>query len=115
MQFIKEMIRDFRVVPSKKLLTLAMFFSCILGYVVMAFFPYFASEIIKYATQNLPSLAFQATLFLGISYIVYEIIFYFNYLFYSKLQYYYTSALYQKLFHKIKSSSRFFSKGVAKG
>ena len=79
MQFIKEMIRDFRVVPSKKLLTLAMFFSCILGYVVMAFFPYFASEIIKYATQNLPSLAFQATLFLGISYIVYEIIFYFNY------------------------------------
>lgn len=115
MQFIKEMIRDFRVVPSKKLLTLAMFFSCILGYVVMAFFPYFASEIIKYATQNLPSLAFQATLFLGISYIVYEIIFYFNYLFYSKLQYYYTSALYQKLFHKIKSSSRHFSKGVDKG
>ena len=115
MQFIKEMICDFQVVPAKKLLTLAMLFSCVLGYAVMALFPYFASEIIKYATQNISSLAYQATLFLGISYVVYEIIFYFNYLFYSKLQYYYTSALYQKLFYKIKKSSRHFSKGVDKG
>lgn len=52
MKYLKELYNDFKVVPFKKFMTFLFFLSCILGYVVMAFFPYFASQIIKYATDG---------------------------------------------------------------
>ena len=115
MKFIKKMILEIQVVPVKKMMTFAMFFSCILGYVVMAFFPYFASEIVNYATTGDICMAFVNTFFLALSYILYESIFYINYYLYSRLQEYYCTSLYDKLFYKIYNSSRTFSLHVDKG
>lgn len=115
MKFIKKMILEIQVVPVKKMMTFAMFFSCILGYVVMAFFPYFASEIVNYATTGDIRMAFMNTFYLALSYILYESIFYVNYYLYSRLQEYYCTSLYDKLFYKIYNSSRNFSLHVDKG
>ena len=115
MKFIKKMILEIQVVPVKKMMTFAMFFSCILGYVVMAFFPYFASEIVNYATTGDIRMAFMNTFFLALAYILYESIFYVNYYLYSRLQEYYCTSLYDKLFYKIYNSSRNFSLHVDKG
>ena len=115
MKFIKKMIMEIQVVPVKKMMTFAMFFSCILGYVVMAFFPYFASEIVNYATTGDIRMAFMNTFYLALSYILYESIFYVNYYLYSRLQEYYCTSLYDKLFYKIYNSSRNFSLHVDKG
>ena len=115
MKFIRKMILEIQVVPVKKMMTFIMFFSCILGYVVMAFFPYFASEIVNYATTGDICMAFVNTFFLALSYILYESIFYINYYLYSRLQEYYCTSLYDKLFYKIYNSSRTFSLHVDKG
>ena len=85
MKYLKEVYNDFKVVPFKKFMTLLFFFTCILGYVIMATFPYFASQIIKYATVG-NTLAYTYTFYLAVAYIVYEIIWYFNYYIYSFLQ-----------------------------
>ena len=115
MKFIKKILLEIQVVPVKKMMTFAMFFSCILGYVVMAFFPYFASEIVNYATTGDIRMAFMNTFYLALSYILYESIFYVNYYLYSRLQEYYCTSLYDKLFYKIYNSSRNFSLHVDKG
>lgn len=115
MKFIRKMILEIQVVPVKKMMTFIMFFSCILGYVVMALFPYFASEIVNYATTGDICMAFVNTFFLALSYILYESIFYINYYLYSRLQEYYCTSLYDKLFYKIFNSSRTFSLHVDKG
>lgn len=114
MKYIKEVYNDFKVVPFKKFMTFLFFFSCILGYVVMALFPYFASQIIKYATEG-NTLAYTYTLYLAIAYIVYEIIWYFNYYIYSFLQTYYCDIIHKKLFNKICTSSRKISKTLDNG
>ena len=114
MKYIKEVYNDFKVVPFKKFMTFLFFLTCILGYVVMALFPYFASQIIKYATEQ-NTLAYNYTLYLAIAYIVYEIIWYFNYYIYSFLQTYYCDTINKKLFNKICTSSRKISKTLDKG
>ena len=114
MKYIKEVYNDFKVVPFKKFMTFLFFLSCILGYVVMALFPYFASQIIKYATEQ-NTLAYNYTFYLAIAYIVYEIIWYFNYYIYSFLQTYYCDTINKKLFNKICTSSRKISKTLDKG
>ena len=114
MKYLKEVYNDFKVVPFKKFMTFLFFLSCILGYVVMALFPYFASQIIKYATEG-NTLAYTYTLYLAIAYIVYEIIWYFNYYIYSFLQTYYCDIIHKKLFNKICTSSRRISKTLDNG
>ena len=114
MKYLKEVYNDFKVVPFKKFMTFLFFLSCILGYVVMALFPYFASQIIKYATVG-NTLAYTYTFYLAIAYIVYEIIWYFNYYIYSFLQTYYCDTINKKLFNKICTSSRKISKTLDKG
>ena len=114
MKYIKEVYNDFKVVPFKKFMTFLFFFSCILVYVVMVLFPYFASQIIKYATEG-NTLAYTYTLYLAIAYIVYEIIWYFNYYIYSFLQTYYCDIIHKKLFNKICTSSRRISKTLDNG
>ena len=114
MKYIKEVYNDFKVVPFKKFMTFLFFFSCILGYVVMVLFPYFASQIIKYATEG-NTLAYTYTFYLAIAYIVYEIIWYFNYYIYSFLQTYYCDIIHKKLFNKICTSSRRISKTLDNG
>ena len=114
MKYLKEVYNDFKVVPFKKFMTFLFFLSCILGYVVMALFPYFASQIIKYATVG-NTLAYTYTFYLAIAYIVYEIIWYFNYYIYSFLQTYYSDTIHKKLFNKICTSSRKISKTLDNG
>ena len=114
MKYIKEVYNDFKVVPFKKFMTFLFFLTCILGYVVMALFPYFASQIIKYATEQ-NTLAYNYTFYLAIAYIVYEIIWYFNYYIYSFLQTYYCDIIHKKLFNKICTSSRKISKTLDNG
>ena len=114
MKYIKEVYNDFKVVPFKKFMTFLFFFTCILGYVVMALFPYFASQIIKYATEQ-NTLAYNYTFYLAIAYIVYEIVWYFNYYIYSFLQTYYCDIIHKKLFNKICTSSRKISKTLDNG
>ena len=114
MKYIKEVYNDFKVVPFKKFMTFLFFLTCILGYVVMALFPYFASQIIKYATVG-NTLAYNYTFYLAIAYIVYEIIWYFNYYIYSFLQTYYCDIIHKKLFNKICTSSRKISKTLDNG
>ena len=114
MKYIEEVYNDFKVVPFKKFMTFLFFLSCILGYVVMALFPYFASQIIKYATEQ-NTLAYNYTFYLAIAYIVYEIIWYFNYYIYSFLQTYYCDIIHKKLFNKICTSSRRISKTLDNG
>ena len=58
MKYLKEVYNDFKVVPFKKFMTFLFFLSCILGYVVMALFPYFASHIIKCNRRKHPSIPF---------------------------------------------------------
>ena len=114
MKYIKEVYNDFKVVPFKKFMTFLFFFLCILGYVVMALFPYFASQIIKHATEG-NTLAYTYTLYLAIAYIAYEVIWYFNYYIYSFLQTYYCDIIHKKLFNKICTSSRKISKALDNG
>ena len=114
MKYLKEVYNDFKVVPFKKFMTFLFFLSCILGYVVMALFPYFASQIIKYATVG-NTLAYTYTFYLAIAYIVYEIIWYFNYYIYSFLQTYYSDTIHKKLFNKICTSSKKISKTLDNG
>ena len=114
MKYIKEVYNDFKVVPFKKFMTFLFFFTCILGYVIMAVFPYFASQIIKYATEQ-NTLAYNYTFYLAIAYIAYEIVWYFNYYIYSFLQTYYCDIIHKKLFNKICTSSRRISKTLDNG
>ena len=80
----------------------------------MAVFPYFVSQIIKYATEQ-NTLAYNYTFYLAIAYIVYEIVWYFNYYIYSFLQTYYCDIIHKKLFNKICTSSRRISKTLDNG
>ena len=114
MKYLKEVYNDFKVVPFKKFLTFLFFLTCILGYIIMATFPYFASQIIKYATE-LNETAYTYTLYLTIAYIIYEVIWYFNYYIYSLLQTYYSDTIHKKLFNKICTSSRKISKTLDNG
>lgn len=114
MKYLKEVYNDFKVVPFKNFLTFLFFLTCILGYVIMATFPYFASQIIKYATE-LNETAYTYTLYLTIAYIIYEVIWYFNYYIYSLLQTYYSDTIHKKLFNKICTSSRKISKTLDNG
>lgn len=114
MKYLKEVYNDFKVVPFKKFMTFLFFFTCILGYVIMVTFPYFASQIIKYATVG-NTLAYTYTFYLAVAYIVYEIIWYFNYYIYSFLQTYYSNIIHKKLFNKICTSSRKISKTLDNG
>lgn len=114
MKYLKEVYNDFKVVPFKKFMTFLFFFTCILGYVIMVTFPYFASQIIKYATVG-NTLAYTYTFYLTVAYIVYEIIWYFNYYIYSFLQTYYSNIIHKKLFNKICTSSRKISKTLDNG
>ena len=114
MKYLKEVYNDFKVVPFKKFMTLLFFFTCILGYVIMATFPYFASQIIKYVTVG-NTLVYTYTFYLAIAYIVYEIIWYFNYYIYSFLQTYYSNTIHKKLFNKICTPSRKISKTLDNG
>lgn len=114
MKYLKEVYNDFKVVPFKKFMTFLFFFTCILGYVIMVTFPYFASQIIKYATIG-NTLAYTYTFYLAVAYILYEIIWYFNYYIYSFLQTYYSNIIHKKLFNKICTSSRKISKTLDNG
>ncbi len=114
MKYLKEVYNDFKVVPFKNFLTFLFFLTCILGYIIMATFPYFASQIIKYATE-LNETAYTYTLYLTIAYIIYEVIWYFNYYIYSLLQTYYSDTIHKKLFNKICTSSRKISKTLDNG
>ena len=114
MEYLKEIYQDFNVVPVKKFMTFLFFLTCCLGYVVMALFPYFSSQIIQYAT-DLNKLAYTYTFYLGISYVAYEVIWYLNYYIYSFLQTYYSDTIHKKIFHKIYSSSRKITKSIDQG
>lgn len=114
MKILKKIKQMFKLVPTKKILLLAFFVSSIIGYGVAAYFPYASSEIIKYATEKVATKAFKYAIFLGLGYIIYEIIWYINYYVYSKLQSYYCDILHHKFYDKIASSSSKFLKKVAK-
>lgn len=114
MKLIKEIREMFKLVPTKKLMLFSFLTSSILGYIIMAYFPYATSQIIKYATIGVASKAFKYTLLLGLSYIIYEIIWYINYYVYSKLQTYYCDTLHHKFYDKIANSSSKFMKKIAK-
>lgn len=115
MQFFKKVRYVFKAVPPKKGMTFLFAFASSLGYIIMVFFPFAASQIVKYATEGIPEQAYAYTFLLLASYILYEFIWYLNYLFYSKLQVYYSSYLYQTFYDKIASSSRSFSQKIDKG
>ena len=114
MKYLKEVYNDFKVVPFKKFLTFLFFLTCILGYIVIILFPYLASQIIKYATEQ-NTLAYTYTFYLALAYITYEVIWYFNYYIYSFLQTYYCDTINKKLFNKICTSSRKIAKTIDNG
>lgn len=114
MKLIKKIREMFKLVPTKKLMLFSFLASSILGYIIMAYFPYATSQIIKYATIGVASKSFKYALFLGLSYIIYEIIWYINYYVYSKLQTYYCDTLHHKFYDKIANSSSKFMKKIAK-
>lgn len=115
MNSLKKLQYIFKAVPPKKGMTFIFFGTSVLGYVIMAFFPFAASQIIKYATEGIPSEAYLYTFLLLAGYITYEFVWYLNYLFYSKLQVYYCNYLHQTFFQKIAASSRSFSQKIDKG
>lgn len=114
MKLIKKIREMFKLVPTKKLMLFSFLTSSILGYIIMAYFPYATSQIIKYATIGVASKSFKYALLLGLSYIIYEIIWYINYYVYSKLQTYYCDTLHHKFYDKIANSSSKFMKKIAK-
>lgn len=114
MKLIKKIREMFKLVPTKKLMLFSFLASSILGYIIMAYFPYATSQIIKYATIGVASKSFKYALLLGLSYIIYEIIWYINYYVYSKLQTYYCDTLHHKFYEKIANSSSKFMKQIAK-
>lgn len=114
MKLIKKIREMFKLVPTKKLMLFSFLTSSILGYIIMAYFPYATSQIIKYATIGVASKSFKYALLLGLSYIIYEIIWYINYYVYSKLQTYYCDTLHHKFYDKIANSSSKFMKQIAK-
>lgn len=114
MKFIKKIRQMFKLIPTKKLLLLSFLTSSILGYIIMAYFPYATSQIIKYATASSVTEAFKYAIFLGLSYIIYEIVWYINYYVYSKLQTYYCDTIHNKFYDKIANSSSKFMTQIAK-
>lgn len=114
MKLIKKIREMFKLVPTKKLMLFSFLASSIVGYIIMAYFPYATSQIIKYATIGVASKSFKYALLLGLSYIIYEIIWYINYYVYSKLQTYYCDTLHHKFYDKIANSSSKFMKKIAK-
>lgn len=114
MKLIKKIREMFKLVPTKKLMLFSFLTSSIVGYIIMAYFPYATSQIIKYATIGVASKSFKYALLLGLSYIIYEIIWYINYYVYSKLQTYYCDTLHHKFYEKIANSSSKFMKQIAK-
>lgn len=114
MKLIKKIREMFKLVPTKKLMLFSFLASSIVGYIIMAYFPYATSQIIKYATIGVESKSFKYALLLGLSYIIYEIIWYINYYVYSKLQTYYCDTLHHKFYDKIANSSSKFMKKIAK-
>lgn len=114
MKLIKKIIEMFKLVPTKKFMLFSFLTSSILGYIIMAYFPYATSQIIKYATVGVAAKAYKYALLLGLSYIVYEIVWYINYYVYSKLQTYYCDTLHHKFYDKIANSSSKFMKFITK-
>lgn len=114
MKLIKKIREMFKLVPTKKIMLFFFLASSIAGYIVMAYFPYATSQIIKYATLGASTKAFKYAILLGLSYIFYETIWYINYYVYSKLQTYYCDTLHNKFYEKIANSSSKFMKKIAK-
>ncbi len=115
MNLLKKIKEIFTIIPPKKLLTFLFFLTSTIGYVIAAYFPYAASQIIKFITENLKYNALLYTLYLAIAYITYELLWYLNYYIYSKLQVYYSETIHNKFFDKIINSSQKFTKKIDKG
>lgn len=115
MNLLKKIKEIFTIIPPKKLLTFLFFLTSTIGYVIAAYFPYAASQIIKFITENLKYNALLYTLYLAIAYITYELLWYLNYYIYSKLQVYYSKTIHNKFFDKIINSSQKFTKKIDKG
>lgn len=114
MKLIKKIREMFKLVPTKKIMLFFFLVSSIAGYIIMTYFPYATSKIIKYATIGVAAKAFKYSILLGLSYIFYEIVWYINYYVYSKLQTYYCDTLHNKFYEKIANSSSKFMKKIAK-
>lgn len=111
----KKLKKVFQLVPIKKGMALIFLLSSLVGYAIMVYFPYAASQIIGQATVGNINTAFYYAISLGIAYIIYETFWFFNYYLYSKLQTHYCDYLHHRFFDKIASSSRNFTKQIDKG
>ena len=115
MKLVNELKTVFKLVPIKKGMVVAFLLSSLIGYAIIAYFPYAASKIIGLASAGDITTALYFAISLGVAYIIYETIWFFNYYLYSQLQTYYCDYLHHTFFSKIATSSRNFSKQIDKG
>ncbi len=111
-QFIKEYLRLSN--PRKDYLSIT-FFTAFLYKGCALLIPFFASWIIKYATEGDFNWTYLSLIFLGISYLFYRLFLYSNYRIYGKnMQYCYTN-LHTKILNKLMTVDENFTKKISKG
>ncbi|MBQ9833643.1 MAG: ABC transporter ATP-binding protein [Bacilli bacterium] len=104
----------FKLNANNKRLLLALFFSAFLRSFTVLGFPIFTSKIVDFATQGLYKEAFINLLYLGINYLIYNLVYHWNYIAYRDNTNYVYTKLQENVVDKVATYDENFTKKLTK-
>lgn len=104
----------FKLNANNKKLLLALFFSAFLRSFTVLGFPIFTSKIVDFATQGLYKQAFLNVLYLGINYLIYNLVYHWNYIAYRDNTNYTYTKLQENVVDKVATYDENFTKKLTK-
>lgn len=114
MRYYKICKKYFKLNANNKKLLLALFFSAFLRSFTVLGFPIFSAKIVDYATNGDFNGAFLNVLYLGINYLIYNIVYHWNYVAYRDNTNYVYTKLQENVVDKVSSYDENFTKKLSK-
>ena len=114
MRYYKICKKYFKLNANNKKLLLALFFSAFLRSFTVLGFPIFSAKIVDYATNGDFNGAFLNVLYLGINYLIYNIVYHWNYVAYRDNTNYVYTKLQENVVEKVSNYDENFTKKLSK-
>ena len=114
MRYYKICKKYFKLNANNKKLLLALFFSAFLRSFTVLGFPIFSAKIVDYATNGDFNGAFLNVLYLGINYLIYNIVYHWNYVAYRDNTNYVYTKLQENVVDKVSNYDENFTKKLSK-
>lgn len=114
MRYYKICKKYFKLNANNKKLLLALFFSAFLRSFTVLGFPVFSAKIVDYATNGDFNGAFLNVLYLGINYLIYNIVYHWNYVAYRDNTNYVYTKLQENVVDKVSNYDENFTKKLSK-